>query len=197
MTTALATATRIEAMPFTAEHLDPVLDVLLKVAADDRAYPPADAGATRASLTAWLLDGPCTGRWVVLADGRVAGHIMTAPTHDYLTRALTDLGYASRSPEGICEVGRFFTDPDLRGLGLGSALFRTACDAAEETGHQPALAVLDGSHAARSFYAGHGMEEVGPFVGVHGLNHVFVRDPAAIRIARLDAMRTALLNLLG
>lgn len=198
MNTALATATRIEAVLFDRdEHLEAVLDVLVRVRATDAAYPPADAGNTRESLRAWLLEGPVHGRWTVLADGTAAGHIMTSPPHDYLLRSLADFGYTSKATEGIMEIGRFFTDPEKRGLGLGSELFTAACEAAEETGHQPALAVLDGSRAARVFYAGNGMQELGSFVGVHGLNHVLVRDPAAIRESRLAAMRRGLYSLLS
>lgn len=192
--TALATALRIEATPYTPAHAEAVLDVLSRVAAEST-YPAV--GRTRSELAAWLLEGTCTGRWVVLADGVVAGHIATAPPRSRLSRALDEAGHTTGAPAGISEIGRFFTDPDLRGLGLGSALFVAACAAAEETGHQPALALPDSAVDAGRFAASHGLEELGLFVDGRGLTHLLVRDPAATRADRLEAMRAALYNLLG
>jgi GNAT superfamily N-acetyltransferase len=171
ITTALDTLVTV---PFATEHLDGLLDVLLRLRAVDTAYPPADAGSTRESLAAWLMAD--TGdRRVILRNGVPAGHIMTEPAHPYLPSALDAMGHPAAG-ERLCEIGRFFTDPSLRNQGLGSTLFTAACDTATVAGYRPALAVLEGSVVARRFYASHGMVEAGTFSGVHGINHVFVRD---------------------
>lgn len=188
----------IEAVPFSVEdHLDATVELLLRLRAADAAYPPADAGKTPEDLTLWLLDGAGAGHWVTVVDGTVAAHIGLAAPGPQLVAALADLGHVSTASGGVLEIGRFFTDPAYRRLGLGAGLFRAACAAAEETGHQPALSVLAGSAGARGFCSGHGLAELGSVISSHGRSIVFVRDPAVIRADRLEAMRAGLLNLLS
>ncbi|HEX9089535.1 MAG TPA: GNAT family N-acetyltransferase [Arthrobacter sp.] len=188
----------IEAVPFSVEdHLHGTVELLMRLRATDAVYPPADAGHTPEGLTLWLLDGIGAGHWVTVVDGAVTGHIgLTAPGPQMIT-ALADLGHVSPASAGVLEIGRFFTDPAYRRTGLGAELFRTACRTAEETGHQPALSVLAGSAGARSFCAGHGLQELGSVIGSQGRSIVFARDRAATRADRFEAMRVGLLNLLS
>lgn len=188
----------LEAVPFDVEdHLDGTLEVLFRLRSTDAVYPPAGAGTSSHSLEDWLLDDAGTDHWVALINGAVAGHVGLTPPRAHLNEALADLGHVSRATHGVLEIGRFFTDPIRQGQGIGSELFGAAIAAAEETGHQPALSVLGGSESARSFCADKGLQELGSVIGVNGRRFVFVRDPAATRADRFEAMRQGLYNLLG
>lgn len=175
-----AGAMTLEVVPFTPDHLEPLAEALLRVRVSDPTYPPQhDATPTVESFADWLMSEQVLGRWVAVADGMPVGHISITAAHPYLRNAFAVLDYPAAAVNGFCEVSKFFTDPVYQGLGVGSALFCPALAAGRAAGFHPALAVIDTSYAARTFYAAKGLREVGSFTGIHGLNYVFAEDIAS------------------
>jgi GNAT superfamily N-acetyltransferase len=94
------------------------------------------------------------GAWVATCQGRLVGHVsLLAPAgvSAPLWRAAT-----GRDDNGIAVVSRLFS----RATGAGSALLRTAIEAAREADRVPVLEVERDS-AARGFYLRRGWRAVG------------------------------------
>lgn len=169
--------TTMRVVPFEPEaHLEQTVAVLLRVWAADSGYPPRrSARATPDSLKQWLEDDGVLQRFAATVDGTVAGHVLIAVPHHYLTRHLAGIGYEALA-QGMAEIGKLFVDPLHQRLGIGAALLDAAVEGAWNAGRQPALAVLAPSTAARSLYKARGMLERGTFEGRDGVNHVFVDE---------------------
>ncbi len=171
---------RVAVVPFIARnHLRETVAVLHRVRAADPTYPPsADAEDNASSLASWLLsdDANLLSRWVAIIDNRVVGHVSIAEPHDYILKFFQSTQYAAVASDQLGEVAKFFVDPLAQRSGVGSRLLSRACEVTIAGGRSPVLAVMDTSVSARSFYAREGMEELGLFNGVHGINHVLWRN---------------------
>lgn len=152
------------------------LEVLQRVRAADPTYPPSDAGSTGSDLRDWLLSEPGLGRWVVVVDREVAGHVQLTPPHDYLIEQLASFGHHPMGDAGYAEIAKLFVDPLVQRRGVGAVLLAAARAASWASGRQPALAVVSTSAAATRMYVHEGMVEIGEFDGIHGINRVMV-DP--------------------
>lgn len=161
-------------VPFdAAAHTTDLVDALVSVRAAGGLYPPPqDTGGDRAALAAWFAESASTHQWAATTDGRAVGHAMLTPAHTYLTDHLARAGHPA--PAQVLEVCRLFVDPAHRHHHHAWDLLTHACQAARDTGHQPALAVLDTFAAARALYERFGFVSTGTFAGLHGLNHVLV-----------------------
>ena len=165
-------------VPFDVErHLGGAVDVLLRVREADPTYPhPSESGSNAEDLTAWLLRDPALARWVALQDGEVRGYVQVTEPHAYLLDHLESVEYSPRAAKGFAEVAKLFVRPLQQRGGIGGRLLEVACAFAWSNGFQPGLAVVTTSSAARELYAREGMRPVGSFVGLHGINHVFVDE---------------------
>lgn len=180
-------------VPFEPDaHLEQTVAVLLRVWAADPGYPPRrSARATPDSLKRWLEDDGELQRFAATVDGTVAGHVMVAAPHRYLTDHLAGINYKPLA-QGMAEIGKLFVDPLRQRLGIGAALLDAALEGAWSADRQPALAVLAPSTAARSLYKARGMLERGTFNGRDGVNHVFVDERLSPRPeAPMAAQRSA------
>jgi GNAT superfamily N-acetyltransferase len=133
-----------------------------------------DVDADAASFTAWLTEGPATGRWVAFDGDEITGHIMVVQPHLYLTDFLDARSIKPRAAGGFLEIGKFFVDPGAQRRGIGKALFLHARSVILQNNSRAVLAVVETSVEARDFYTRHGMSEVGSFSGKHGKNLVFI-----------------------
>ena len=159
------------------EHLAQVVTVLADVRDADPTYPPpADVGPTRGALREWLLRDEAIGRWVALLRDGVGGYVQLTAPHAYLLKHLEGRGYIPLARGGIAEVSQLFVSPRAARQGVGTRLFRHACEVAWAHDLQPALAVVSSSAHAVRLYTREGMRQIGTFDGVHGENHVFVDE---------------------
>lgn len=176
----------VAVVPFVAsDHLRETVAVLHRVRAADPNYPPpTDAEDSPTSLSRWLLDegGSYLSRWAALVGDRVVGHVSVSLPHDYILKFLRSIEYQLTKIDQLCEVTKFFVDPTVQRLGVGSRLFFQACQFASQERRTPVLAVVDTSVDARHFYRHSGMEDLGVFEGFHGTNHVF--GPTAVNLPR-------------
>jgi ribosomal protein S18 acetylase RimI-like enzyme len=167
----------------TEEHLEEVLDVLLRVRQSDSQYPPpVDAGFGRDSMSAWLLGDRPLAKWVALDQSRVVGYVQVTEPHSYLPKiseAGAETGYASSR---IAEIGKFFVDPASQRGGVGQLLFDTARAFIRSRELMAVLAVVETSRKAVAFYESHGMRLVTTFEGAHGTNLVYADGAGADRI---------------
>jgi ribosomal protein S18 acetylase RimI-like enzyme len=156
------------------EHLEEVLDVLLRVRQSDSQYPPPrDTGSGRESMSTWLLSDRALANWVALDEGRVVGYVQVTKPHTYLEKisgAAVETGYGLGQ---VLEIGKFFVDPATQRSGVGQMLFDKACAFANSRELKAVLAVVKTSAKAVAFYENHGMRLVTTFEGVHGTNLVY------------------------
>lgn len=158
-----------------AVHLNQTVNVLMRMRTIDPLYPPPiDAATNLKSLTQWLIEDGVLGRWVAIHNEQVVGHLSVLSPHNYLYDFFSEHSISSPAENGFCEISKFFIDPSQRKQGIGRLLFKKAQDFAASREVQLALAVIDSSTAARSFYNAVGLNEVGVFTGIHGINHVFI-----------------------
>lgn len=150
------------------QHLPHLALVAHGMRQSERAYPPPEfCGESIEDVTYWVDDCYSANRWVATYEESIIGHISLTEPESYLTDFLQ-----SYSVDGAHdEISKFFVHPDCRKFGAGSLLFSHALAASAKP---KALAVLEGSYAARAFYEHHGMVELGQFDGISGINHVFV-----------------------
>jgi GNAT superfamily N-acetyltransferase len=159
-------------LPYNKDHKESLIDSLEAVRGSERLYPPTqDITGERNSLDKWLFNSKPFTRLTGLLNGRPVGHVSVEPAHDYLTNFLA-LNFESDT--SFAEIGKLFVDPRAAGSGIGRMLLEESIKAAEKAELRAALAVVETSLAARRLYSKTGMTEVGTFVGVHGVNHVFV-----------------------
>lgn len=151
-------------------HLQELTEIVHGMRHSERAYPPReDCGETVEDVEAWLRGSTAFARWVAVHEGKVVGHIALQEPDDYLKTFLTEHEITGKQSE----ISKFFVSPDCRKLGAGRLLFSHAVESSD---HQVALAVLNGSLAAREFYVHHGMTELGIYHGKSGINHIFLEN---------------------
>lgn len=151
-------------------HLSPLVTIAHRMRLSERAYPPKEfCGESREDVHTWLSDCHAEQRWVAFHDGSVLGHIALTEPEDYLNAFLESYAISHE----YMEISKFFVNSDYRKSGVGSLLFSQALEYATKP---KALAVLQGSYAARDFYVNHGMIELGQFDGISGVNHVFIES---------------------
>lgn len=157
-------------------HLKQTLASIMKVRATDSTYPPKIdvPDFSTAFFKKWLLAEYTTHRWVALVNGEVAGHISLVEAHDYLTSHLAVNGEKPYSDKGYLEIGKFFTNPDFQGHGIGTKLLNHAIKISLDESFTPALAVISTSTKAIEVYKKENMKPVGYFDGIHGKNFIFV-----------------------
>lgn len=158
----------------SVKHLDSLVDLLLDLQETDAFYPPrVGLKLTAAELVGWLTLDPVLQRWVALRDKVVIGHISIANPHDYILDFLRGFELVDYSQNPFTEIGQFFVQSSDQRSGAGKLLFEEALSFSSKNHLKPILAVIDGSSKARSFYAAQGLEKLGEFKGIHGINHVF------------------------
>lgn len=149
-------------------HLPELSAIAHRMRNSERAYPPReDCGESLPEVEDWLRKSEALFRWVAIQEDKVVGHISLQHPEVYLRAFIESCGIIG----GHFEISKFFVSPDCRKSGAGRLLF---AHAVKSSSTPSALAVLDGSHAARTFYSHHGMEELGIYHGRSGVNHIFV-----------------------
>ena len=159
-------------LPYDESHREFLVKSLEEVRRDGKLYPPTqDITEEQASLDRWLFNSDPFARLTAVIDGYPVGHVSVEPAHEYLTKFLAQ---HFESVDSLAEIGKLFVAPRAAGHGVGRMLLEASIEASSEAGLQASLAVVETSVAARRLYSKLGMTEVGTFVGVHGVNHVFV-----------------------
>lgn len=156
-------------------HKNSISKALFALRASGSPYPShKDVSSDEESLYNWLLSDETIHRFVAIVNNEVAGHISLTKPHSYLTEYLEKAGVRSASSKGFLEISKFFVSPEFQKCGVGGSLFRSAIDIVSSLGYSPALAVVDTSVDAISFYGHHGLKEIGSFEGFHGKNFIFI-----------------------
>lgn len=156
------------------DHLSGATLGLMELRKSGSSYPPfMDADNTATSLASWLMEEDTLFRFVALVNGEVAGHISVTHAHPYLTDHLEEFKVGAIADNGFLEISKFFVSPSYQKHGVGKALFSVAIENIVNRGYEPALAVIETSTQAISFYGHHGLVERGSFNGIHGVNFVF------------------------
>jgi ribosomal protein S18 acetylase RimI-like enzyme len=165
-----------------ADHEAGAIEALRTLRAAGIEYPPRqDTDDSQDSLSAWLNDGVSIARWVALDGATVLGHVQLTAPHDYILRHLGKTAV----PEALAEVGKLFVATPAQGRGVGDRLLAHARAAAVSLRRQPVLAVLPTSDAAVRLYRRAGLQDVGEFIGVHGVNRVFLGSVPAAHNAQI------------
>lgn len=101
--------------------------------------------------------------WVAGEEGAVIGHIAL---HDARQDPGCPLAYEETglATEQLVAVGRLFTDPGHRGLGVGRRLLEAATEEAHGQGLRPFLNVVRHLNGARALYEASGWADVGPLL---------------------------------
>lgn len=160
--------TEIEVSRYSTKHLRGLIALAEKVNRLDPAYPPAnDESVKNGDWKGWLFGDNTVDRLVATANGKVVGHIVLTPSHDYIQPFL-------KSDSRYFEVGQFFVDPEVQKAGIGKALFTKAFEIAHSFDRKLSLCVLEGSRDAQRFYQHNGLHLESSFVGRDGLNMVFL-----------------------
>ena len=134
-----------------------LLKILREQMAEDPAWPPEYAH--RLNLSDWLAGSADLGRWVVLGDQQVVGHIGLGAIQGRVAEVFSK---ATGLPgDRFAELCRTVVDPNKRGLGLASALTRQALKSALRSGRIPVATVLTGRGAWLDMMLRTGWQQVG------------------------------------